>query len=102
MQREIWMTDLNPVQGSEQSGIRPAVIVSGHSMNEHYSVVIICPLTTRVKSYRSCPVIQPDKLNKLKFASQVISFQTRTIAKSRLKKKLDQFRKRCLSRLRPE
>jgi mRNA interferase MazF len=88
MQKEIWMTDLNPVQGSEQSGIRPAVIISGDSMNKYYSVVIICPLTTKLKPYKSCPVIQPDKLNKLKFASQVISFQIRTIAKSRLKKRI--------------
>lgn len=88
MQKEIWMTDLNPVQGGEQSGIRPAVIISGDSMNKYYSVVIICPLTTKLKPYKSCPVIQPDKLNKLKSASQVISFQIRTIAKSRLRKRI--------------
>jgi mRNA interferase MazF len=88
MQREIWMTDLNPVQGSEQSGMRPAVIISGDSMNKYYSVVIICPLTTKLKPYKGCPVIQPDKLNKLKSVSQVISFQIRTIAKSRLKKRI--------------
>ncbi len=88
MQREIWMADLNPVQGSEQSGIRPVVIISGESMNKYYSVVIICPLTTKIKLYKSCPVLQPDKLNKLKSASQVISFQIRTIAKLRLKKRI--------------
>lgn len=88
MQKEIWMTDLNPVQGTEQSGIRPAVIVSGDSMNKYYNVVIICPLTTKVKPYKSCPVIQPDKLNKLRSVSQAIPFQIRTIAKSRLKKKI--------------
>ena len=88
MQKEIWMADLNPVQGSEQRGIRPVVIISGDSMNKYYSVVIICPLTTKLKSYKSCPVIQPDKLNKLKSVSQVISFQIRTIAKSRLKKRI--------------
>jgi len=88
MQKEIWMTDLNPVQGSEQSGIRPVVIISGNSMNKYYGVVIICPLTTKVKPYKSCPVIEPDKLNKLKSPSQVISFQIRTIAKSRLKKRI--------------
>lgn len=88
MQREIWMADLNPVQGSEQSGIRPVVIISGESMNKYYSVVIICPLTTKIKPYKSCPVLQPDKLNKLKSASQVISFQIRTIAKLRLKKRI--------------
>ncbi|MEJ7671540.1 MAG: type II toxin-antitoxin system PemK/MazF family toxin [Chitinophagaceae bacterium] len=88
MQREIWMTDLNPAQGSEQSGVRPVVIVSGDIMNKFYSVVIICPLTSRLKNYRGCPVIQPDKLNKLKLSSQIIPFQIRTIAKSRLKKKI--------------
>ena len=88
MQKEIWMTDLNPVQGSEQSGIRPAVIISGDSMNKYYSVVIICPLTTKLKPYKSCPVVKPDKFNKLKSDSQVISFQIRTIAKSRLKKRI--------------
>jgi mRNA interferase MazF len=88
MQKEIWMTDLNPVEGSEQSGIRPTIIVSGASMNEHYSVVIICPLTTKIKNYKGCPIIQPNSHNKLKSASQVISFQIRTIAKSRLKKRL--------------
>lgn len=88
MQKEIWMADLNPVQGSEQSGLRPVVIISGDSMNKYYSVVIICPLTTQIKNYKSCPVIQPDKINKLKSISQVISFQIRTISKLRLKKRV--------------
>ena len=88
MQKEIWMADLNPVQGSEQSGVRPVVIVSGDSMNKYYNVVIICPLTTQVKNYKGCPVVQPDKINKLKSVSQVISFQIRTISKLRLKKRI--------------
>lgn len=88
MQREIWMADLNPVIGSEQSGIRPVVIISGASMNQHYSIVIMCPLTTKVKPYRGCPVITPDKVNNLKERSQVIPFQVRTISKMRLTKKL--------------
>ena len=33
MQGEIWYADLEPVKGSEQSGKRPVVIVSGPSMN---------------------------------------------------------------------
>lgn len=88
MQKEIWQADLNPVQGSEQSGIRPVVIISGESMNKNYNVVIICPLTTRVKPYRGCPVVEPDEINKLKSPSQIIPFQIRTIAKSRLKKRI--------------
>ncbi len=99
MQKEIWMTDLNPVEGSEQSGIRPTVIVSGDSMNKHYSIVIICPLTTKLKSYKGCPVIEPDTFNKLKSASQVISFQIRTIAKSRLKKKIGSISEEILNQI---
>ncbi|MFA5814463.1 MAG: type II toxin-antitoxin system PemK/MazF family toxin [Bacteroidales bacterium] len=30
-QGEIWITDLNPVMGSEQEGIRPVVIISGNA-----------------------------------------------------------------------
>ena len=88
MQKEIWMADLNPVIGSEQSGIRPVVIISGNTMNEHYSVVIICPLTIKVKPYKGCPVIRPNQTNNLKTESQAIPFHVRTISKMRLKKKM--------------
>lgn len=88
MQKEIWMADLNPIVGSEQSGIRPVVIISGDSMNNHYSIVIMCPLTSKIKPYKGCPVITPDKTNNLKETSQVIPFQVRTISKMRLTKKL--------------
>ncbi len=88
MQKEIWMVDLNPVQGSEQSGIRPVIIISGDSMNTYYNVVIICPLTSKVKSFKGCPVIKPDKTNNLKSISQAIPFQIRAISKSRLKKRV--------------
>lgn len=88
MQKEIWMVDLEPVQGSEQGGLRPVIVISGPSQNAHYSVVIICPLTSKVKPYKGCPVIQPDIGNKLKVVSQAIPFQVRTVAKTRLKKKV--------------
>lgn len=87
-QKEIWLSNLNPVVGSEQSGLRPVVIISGQSMNENYSVVIICPLTTKIKTYMGCPVIQPSEKNNLKHTSQAIPFQIRTLSKLRLKKNL--------------
>lgn len=52
MQKEIWMADLNPVIGSEQSGVRPVVIISGETMNKMYSVVIMCPFTSKIKPYK--------------------------------------------------
>ncbi len=88
MQKEIWMVDLNPVIGSEQSGIRPVVIISGNTMNSHYRVVIICPLMSKIKPYKGCPVISPNQTNNLKTESQAIPFHVRTISKTRLKKKM--------------
>jgi mRNA interferase MazF len=88
MQKEIWMADLNPVIGSEQSGVRPVVVISGTSMNSYYSVVIICPLTSKVKSFTGCPSIKPNRTNNLKTESQAITFQIRTISKARLTKKM--------------
>lgn len=88
MQKEIWMADLNPVIGSEQSGIRPIVVISGETMNQIYSVVIMCPLTSKVKPYKGCPIITPNKINNLTAISQAIPFQIRTISKNRLTKKL--------------
>lgn len=88
MQKEIWMADLNPVIGSEQNGIRPIIIISGFTMNTHYNVVIMCPLTSKIKQLKGCPVITPSKVNNLKTASQAIPFQIRTISKKRLTKKV--------------
>ena len=51
-QREIWMADLNPTKGSEQAGIRPVVILSGNALNDHMPVVIVAPLSTKIKNYK--------------------------------------------------
>jgi len=79
---------LNPIVESEQSGIGTVIIISGPSMNAHYNVIIICPLSSKVKALKGCPVITPDKQNGLKTVSQAIPFQVRTISKSRLVTKL--------------
>ena len=87
-QCEIWYANLNPIKGREQRGIRPVVIVSGNSMNEHMDICIVCPLTSKIKKYAGCVVIKKDKQNGLKEDSEIITFQIRTIAKERLTKKI--------------
>lgn len=87
-QREIWYADLNPVQGSEQRGIRPVVIISGNAMNDHSGICIVCPLTSKVKNFAGCIILQPDQVNKLSQASEVLTFQIRTVAKQRLTNKI--------------
>jgi mRNA interferase MazF len=85
-QGEIWMADLNPVKGSEQQGIHPVVIISGNAMNSNLGVSIVCPISSRIKNYAGCLVLPKDSVNGLEQDSEVITFQIRTIAHSRLSK----------------
>ena len=39
--------DLNPVVGSEQSGYRPAVVVSNNFVISKTNIIYVCPITTR-------------------------------------------------------
>ncbi len=46
-QFEIWNIDLNPTKGSEQKGIRPCVILQTNAMNNHCSIILVAPLTSK-------------------------------------------------------
>ncbi len=83
-QGEIWYANLNPSNGSEQAGFRPVVIVSGNLLNELLPVVIVMPLTTKVKRYKGNPILQPTKSNGLKDVSEMLVFQIRSVSKDRL------------------
>ncbi len=87
-QCEIWLADLNPVRGSEQVGSRPVVIVSGNVVNTHLPVVIICPLTTKIKGYKGNVVLEPDPGNGLTQKSEIVIFQIRSVSKERLLRKI--------------
>jgi mRNA interferase MazF len=87
-QGEIWYADLNPVKGSEQSGYRPILIISGNLMNEFLPVVICFPLTTKIKNYKGDIVLEPNAENNLTQISEVLTFHIRSVAKERLVKKI--------------
>jgi len=95
-QGEIWYADLNPVKGSEQSGLRPVLIVSGNLLNQYLNLVIAMPLTTKVKNYKGNPVISPSKANGLQRTSEVLVFHVRSISKERLVNKLGEIEKKEL------
>lgn len=87
-QGEIWEMYFDPVKGSEQGGRRPAVIVSGNLMNEYLNVVIVCPLTTKIKNYKGNLIIEPNAENGLETKSEVLTFHIRSVAKDRLRNRL--------------
>ncbi len=87
-QGEIWFANLNPIKGQEQAGIRPVVIISGNLLNAYLNIVICCPLTTKIKNYKGNVVLQPNSKNKLKQASEILTFHIRSLSKERLIKKM--------------
>lgn len=46
----VW-TSFNPQAGHEQSGHRPAVVLSPASYNTKTSLMLCCPMTTQIKDY---------------------------------------------------
>lgn len=87
-QGEIWYADLNPVKGSEQSGLRPVVLISGNLLNQYLNIVIVVPLTSKIKKYKGNPILSPSKGNGLKIESEMLMFHIRSISKDRLTKKI--------------
>ena len=46
----VWLS-LNPQVGHEQSGRRPAAVLSPKKYNHKVGLAIFCPITTKVKGY---------------------------------------------------
>jgi mRNA interferase MazF len=82
---EIYWVDFNPSRGSEQAGVRPAVVISTDSANRALPVVTIAAVTTKIKNFQSkLQVILPEG-EPLKEKSAILAFQVVTIDKSRLR-----------------
>ena len=87
-QGEIWSVYFDPVKGREQSGNRPALIISGPAINDNLDVVIACPLTSIIHNFQGNPIINPSEENGLSNISEVIVFHVRALSKDRFKKRL--------------
>jgi len=84
---EVWLVNFNPGRGSEQRGIRPALIIQNDIGNEHAATTIVAAITTTKKVY---PVTVPLTAREAGLAqpSMVNLAQLLTVDKSRLKKRL--------------
>lgn len=87
-QGEIWEMYFDPVKGSEQGGRRPTVIISGNLLNKYLNIVIVCPLSTKIKNYKGNLIVEPSTENGLKEKSEVLTFHVRSVSKNRFKNKL--------------
>ena len=50
-QGDIVLLDFNPTKGHEQTGIRPAVVISTNTFNKNTKMVILCPITSNTKEF---------------------------------------------------
>lgn len=55
----VWL-DFQPQAGHEQTGRRPAVVLSPRSYNGKVGLALLCPITTRLKGYPFEVEVPPD------------------------------------------
>ncbi|MFH1522255.1 MAG: type II toxin-antitoxin system PemK/MazF family toxin [Patescibacteria group bacterium] len=88
-QGDIYLADLNPAKGHEQSGFRPVLIMQNNLLNENLSTAIIAPITSNLSAQGKLTThFLPKNISKLNQDSVVLLFQMRTLDKGRLQKKI--------------
>ncbi len=83
---DIWFVDWSPSRGSEQAGIRPAVIIQTDAANRnpHYPNTIVLTIGTKGKAVPFHVAVNPSEENGLNETSFVKCEQILTISKERL------------------
>lgn len=89
-QGDIFLANLNPTKGHEQSGFRPILILQNNILNENLNTVIIAPITSNLTARGFLTTYFLDtKTSKLKNDSLILIHQIRTIDKNRLQRKIN-------------
>ena len=86
---DIYYADLRPVVGSEQGGVRPALIIQNDVGNKHSPTVICAAITSRMNKAKLPTHVELDKDKCAMVKDSVILLeQLRTIDKQRLREKI--------------
>ena len=73
----VWLS-FDPQAGHEQSGRRPALVLSPASYNQRSGLALVCPITSRVKGYPfEVSLPQGSKLSGVILADQLRSLDWR-------------------------
>ena len=84
---EVWLVNFNPGRGSEQKGIRPALVIQNDTGNIYASTTIVAAITSTIKEFPVTVVLSAGEEG-LKQRSMVNLAQLLTIDKGRLQKHL--------------
>lgn len=83
---DVWLINLNPIIGHEQSGVRPALIISDNLFNHSLAeMVIIVPITSK---FRNIPTHVELKTEYLPQISYIKTEDIRSISTKWLVKKI--------------
>ena len=86
---DIFLANLEPIQGREQGGVRPVLIIQNDVSNKRSPVTIIAAITSKMfdKEFPTNVFVSKED-SKLDKDSNVLLNQIRAIDKSRLMKKI--------------
>ena len=60
-QGDIIYLDFNPTKGHEQSGARPAIIISNNVFNNNTKMIFVCPITSNTKEFPTHYILEDSK-----------------------------------------
>lgn len=63
---DVYLADLSPVQGSEQGGVRPVVIIQNDTGNKYSPTVIVAAITGRINKAKIPTHVEIEKKLKRK------------------------------------
>jgi len=84
---EVWTVNFNPGRGSEQQGLRPALVIQNDVGNQYAATTIVAALTTTVRVYPVTVLLRRGE-GGLKQTSMVNLAQLLTVDRSRLRRRL--------------
>ena len=83
---DIYLANLNPVQGSEQGGVRPVLVLQNNIGNIYCPTLIVAPITSKLQKKPNQPTHYPlENVKGLDCTSVVLLEQIRTIDKRRVR-----------------
>ena len=96
---EIYFADLDPVEGSEQGGRRPVLIIQNDIGNRYAPTTIISPITSQAKKYKYPTHVHIKNIEGIDNSSIVMLEQIRTISKDRLEFKMGKLNQRMMQKV---
>jgi mRNA interferase MazF len=96
---DVFMANLEPVQGSEQGGTRPIVVVSRDALNQFSPVIVVCSITDAANKKKFYPshVKVTAGAGGLVLDSIVVCEQVRAISKNRLRRQIGKFDRQVMA-----